>query len=127
MLTIAPSSVSARVALRPSGPNGTLTVTCSWSLRRAWPRRSSPRRRGDNFGRGGSVDQVGDLADDVTGFTVFLGERGGIGGRATEHAPGGNLLDLGYGTGVNEKFHDPMVLSRAAEPGPIRSFRNRPG
>ena len=35
MLTIAPSSVRALVAFSPSGPNGTLTVTCSWSVRRA--------------------------------------------------------------------------------------------
>jgi hypothetical protein len=42
MLTRAPSSASARVAARPSEPNGTFTTTCSCRSRRARPSRTMP-------------------------------------------------------------------------------------
>jgi hypothetical protein len=59
----------------------------------------------DDLGGRGSPDDLGDALDRVTGVAFGLGEERRVGGRAGEHAPTGDLLDLGNGSGVDEQLH----------------------
>jgi hypothetical protein len=59
----------------------------------------------DDLGRGRPVHQLADAPDGVARVTLLLGEQRGVGGRAREHSPGRDLLDLGHRSGVDEQLH----------------------
>jgi hypothetical protein len=69
---------------------------------------------GHHLGRDRPADQLADAHDRLTGITALLGEQAGVGGGAGQHAPGGDLLHLGHGTGVDEQPHAKASSSSGA-------------
>src|SRR5215210_4779347 len=59
----------------------------------------------DDLSRDRSVHQLADAPDALARLAVLLREQRRIGGRAGQHAPGRDLLDLGYGSCVDEQLH----------------------
>ena len=100
------------MARRPSLENGTFTITCSCSASSARPSSTIAAASSETTSAlTGPLHQIADAADDVARVAVLLGEQRRVGGGAGQDAPGGDLLDLGDGPGVDEEPHVPRPFA----------------